>query len=317
MTCRFNLRILRAGAILALAAALAPEQLLAGSELEQHLRDQYKNKVFVLRDFPQGARLTYDSEGKLIDSADPGDWTVAGFVRVTGVDLSGQRLTIKAERLYLGVAPGMGFQLIQLGEDNKEKDAKRLRIEVAIDPEVTSPGNADAALARIFLTSQDRFADLVPDYWKPCVRAASTGKAAKGLVDCRFAPKFTTIPGVVPPPDEKSNAPEADDSEGLSGEIVHELRRENGITPPTPISQPNPPFSEEARLAKYHGTVTLSVIVDKTGQPRSIRIMRPTGMSLDRQAVVAVATWRLNPGTKDGQPVAMGPIPIQVDFHLY
>ena len=118
--------------------AIAPVRVPASTDLES-LRDQYKGKIFVLRSFYQGTRLTYGSAGMPAGSANPGDWTVDGFVRVTGLDLSDQRLTIKAERLYLGVAGGMGFQLTQLDTKTKEdkrccKDAKKLRIEVAVDP---------------------------------------------------------------------------------------------------------------------------------------------------------------------------------------
>lgn len=304
--------------MLVLAAAIASIPLQAGSEIEQHLRDEYKDKVFVIRDFPQGAQLSYDSEGKSLSPADPGDWTVAGFVRVTGVDVSGQRITIKAERLYLGVAGGMGFQLAQLNikDDKKGKDARKLRIEVAVDPSSITDEKADAVLSKVFLTSEDRFADVVPDYWKPCVRAASTGREAKGLVDCRFAPEFAAVPGVVYRAEE--NAQEQDKDEPfLHGEVLHELRRGSGITPPKAISQQNPPFSEEARVAKYQGIVTLDLIVDKTGQPRRIRIMRPVGMGLDRLAAEAVAKWRFNPAMKDDQAVAIGPMAVEVSFHLY
>ena len=298
---------------------MAPVRLQAAGDLQQHLRDQYKDKIFVLRGFPQSADLRYDSGGMpATGAANSGDWTVAGFVRIESLDLSHHRLTIHAERLHLGVAPGMGFQLIQFSVDKKGKDAKKLRIEVAIDPEVTSPENADAALARVFLTAQDRFAELVPDYWKPCVRAASTGRAAKDLVDCHFSPEFAAIPGVVYRSEENPELKEPDsDSTAVYGEIVRDLRPRDGITQPKIAMQGYASFSEEARQAKYGGNVTLSIIVDKTGQPSRIRIIRPTGMGLDRRAVETVAKWQFNPGIKDGQPVAMGPIPVQVDFHLY
>jgi protein TonB len=57
--------------------------------------------------------------------------------------------------------------------------------------------------------------------------------------------------------------------------------------------------------------------VDKTGRPRSIRISRPIGMGLDQKAVEAVSKWQFEPALKDGEPVAMGPIQVQVNFHLY
>jgi TonB family protein len=314
----FYFRILRASALLSLAVAHL--HLQAASDLES-LRDQYKDKVFVLRGFDQGARLTFDSGGlPTAGSADPGDWTVDGFVRVTGMDLSDQRLTIKAERLYLGVAGGMGFQLAQLDSktdqnknDKKGKDAKKLRIEVAVDP---AGGTVEAALSKVFLTAEDHFAELVPDYWKPCVRAASTGRIARSLPDCRFSPEFAPIPGVVYPPEEKSGSQKADSDEtAVDGEIVPSS--DKSIVRAKVVRQLDPQFSEEARSAKYQGTINLAMVVDKTGQTRNIRIMRPIGMGLDQKAVEAVSRWQFEPALKDGEPVAMGPIQVQVDFHLY
>jgi TonB family protein len=311
-------RIFRVSAILSLAVGMAPVRLQAASDLEQRLRDQYKDKSFVLRGFNQGARLTYDSGGVPDSaSANPGDWTVDGFVRVTSVDLSGQRLTIKAERLYLGVAGGMGFQFWQpkldKDKEKKEKKARELRIEVAVNP---GGDTAEAALSKIFLTADDRLAELVPDHWKPCLLAASTGKAAMHLTDCRFSLEFAAIPGVVFPSEENRRPEKADsDATALYGEIVPNTDR--SITPPKIVNQLNPEFSEEARSTKYQGSITLAITVDKTGRAKSIRIMRPIGVGLDQKAVEAVSKWQFEPALKDGEPIAMAPIMVEVDFHLY
>src|SRR4029077_5577860 len=136
----------------------------AADELEQHLRDKYDDKTLVLRDFYQGKRLRYDSAGMATGSPVPGDWTVNGFVRVTSLGLSGQRLTIQADRLSL-VNSGQTFGFQQSGGKKKEtaKKASGLRIEVEVDPSGITAEKADVVLSRIFLTAQDRFADLVPD----------------------------------------------------------------------------------------------------------------------------------------------------------
>jgi protein TonB len=78
---------------------------------------------------------------------------------------------------------------------------------------------------------------------------------------------------------------------------------------------PTPEFSEEARSAKYQGVVLLSLVVDKNGQTRNVRIVRPLGMGLDQKAVEAVTTWRFTPAEKDGEPVAVE-MAAEVNFHL-
>lgn len=304
--------------VLVLAVTLAPSYLQAGSELEKHLRDQYSDKTVVLRNFYHGDRLRYDSRGALAGSANPGDWTVDGFVRVTALNLSGRHLTIKAERFSLGnCGKGCGFRQFvdKQKPDKRAEDEKRVRIEVEVGPSSMTAEKADAALSRIFLTAQDRFADLVPDYWRPCVLAASTGKDRKEYEACSFPPEFAAIPGVVYSSAETVKPDEAgvDQAIVLSGPID---RIGKGVSPPKVMSHTEPGFSEAARKAKYQGTVVLSLVVDKMGQVRSIRIWKPLGFGLDQKAVETVATWRFDPAKKDGEPVN-AEIAVEVDFHLY
>jgi protein TonB len=89
-----------------------------------------------------------------------------------------------------------------------------------------------------------------------------------------------------------------------------------GISAPTAISAPDPNYTEEARRAKKQGTCILWLIVDSTGHPRDIRVMRGLGFGLDQKAVEAVNNWRFQPALKDGRPVDVQ-ITVEVEFHLY
>lgn len=89
-----------------------------------------------------------------------------------------------------------------------------------------------------------------------------------------------------------------------------------GISAPTAISAPDPNYTEEARKAKTQGTCELWLIVDSSGHPRDIRVIRGLGFGLDAKAVEAVRQWRFQPALKDGRPVDVQ-ISVQVDFHLY
>jgi len=303
--------------VLGIAFMVLPFRLSAADELEQHLRDKYDNKTLVLRDFYRGERLRYDSAGMAIGSAAPGDWTVNGFVRVTSLSLSGQRLTVQADRLSL-VDSGQSFQFQQSGVKKKEKAKKMsgLRIEVEFDPSGITAEKADAALSRIFLTNEDRFADLVPDYWKPCALAASTGKARKQYISCGFPPEFAAIPGVVPKPDERAESVQGGDGEAKVSDL-QVVPVGKGVTPPRRISGSDPDWSStEERQLGYHGGIGLLIVVDKAGQVRNIRVSKPLGLGLEHEAVEAVAKWRFEPAEKDGLPVAVE-IGVQIDFHLY
>jgi TonB family protein len=89
----------------------------------------------------------------------------------------------------------------------------------------------------------------------------------------------------------------------------------NGMTSPVAIYKPEPQYSEQARAAKWQGAVLVSVVIDATGTPTNIKVVRPLGLGLDEQAIEAVHQWKFQPGTKDGVPVPVQ-AQIEVAFRL-
>jgi protein TonB len=89
-----------------------------------------------------------------------------------------------------------------------------------------------------------------------------------------------------------------------------------GVSAPVAIYSPEPEYSEEARKAKYQGTVVLWVVVGPDGRAHDIRVQRQLGMGLDEKAVEAIRQWRFEPARKDGTPVAVQ-INVEVNFRLY
>jgi len=88
-----------------------------------------------------------------------------------------------------------------------------------------------------------------------------------------------------------------------------------GVSPPTVIYKVEPEYSEEARKAKFQGTVVLFVVVDEHGNPRDLKVIRPLGLGLDQKAIEAVEKWKFSPGKKDGKPVPVQAT-IEVNFRL-
>jgi protein TonB len=88
-----------------------------------------------------------------------------------------------------------------------------------------------------------------------------------------------------------------------------------GVSSPTVIFKVEPEYSEEARKAKFQGTVILFVVVDEKGNPRDLKVIRPLGLGLDQKAIEAVEKWKFNPGKKDGKPVPVQAT-IEVNFRL-
>ncbi|MCU1291349.1 MAG: TonB family protein, partial [Bryobacterales bacterium] len=87
------------------------------------------------------------------------------------------------------------------------------------------------------------------------------------------------------------------------------------VSAPQLVSKMEPEYSEEARKAKYSGTVLLSIIVDEHGMPRDIKVVRPLGLGLDEKAIEAVSHWRFRPGMKGGRAVATQ-AQVEVNFRL-
>jgi TonB family protein len=88
-----------------------------------------------------------------------------------------------------------------------------------------------------------------------------------------------------------------------------------GVSSPQLLFKVEPEYSEEARKAKFQGTVLLYVEVDEKGLPRNIKVIRPLGLGLDQKAIEAVEKWKFSPGKKDGKPVAVQ-AQIEVNFRL-
>jgi TonB family protein len=103
--------------------------------------------------------------------------------------------------------------------------------------------------------------------------------------------------------------------DGSGGGMGGGFKIGGGVSAPTVIFQVEPEYSEEARKAKFQGTVLLSLVVDETGKAVNIRVSRPLGLGLDQKAIEAVEKWKFKPGTKDGKPVPVQ-ASVEVNFRL-
>jgi TonB family protein len=89
----------------------------------------------------------------------------------------------------------------------------------------------------------------------------------------------------------------------------------NGVSAPEVLSKVEPEYSEEARKAKYSGSVMLSIIVGTDGRAEDIQVIRSLGMGLDEKAIEAVQKWRFRPARHNGAPVKVR-AQIEVNFRL-
>jgi len=76
-----------------------------------------------------------------------------------------------------------------------------------------------------------------------------------------------------------------------------------------------PEYSEEARKARYEGTVVLEAVVRRDGKIDVVHLVRSLGFGLDQNAIDALKKWRFRPATKGGAPVD-SIVSVEVRFNL-
>lgn len=92
-------------------------------------------------------------------------------------------------------------------------------------------------------------------------------------------------------------------------------RAGGGVSQPSVLYKVDPEYSEEARKAKYSGTVLISLVVNPDGRASNIKVVRSLGLGLDEKAMEAVAKWKFKPGMKNGGAVPVMAT-IEVNFRL-
>lgn len=91
----------------------------------------------------------------------------------------------------------------------------------------------------------------------------------------------------------------------------------NGVGSPSCFYMPNPPYSEEARKAKYSGVVLVDAVVTVDGQVTRPRVIKSPGLGLDDTTVQTMKTWRCKAALgPNGRPVATQ-VQFEVNFRLY
>jgi TonB family protein len=275
-----------------LTMLLGAQLAWAGDDVEEQLKSEYRDKVLTLRHFYEGNHLQFQPDGSLIGSASVGPWTVDGQIAVKTIKLHGRTLQIKGRRVCLvfDAKEKPARDVLESLRESKRKDHEKIEqifrdrkdVEIEIEFPSEKPHTQDIAPAMnaVFLAPAESLRDIVPDFWRDY---------------------FDQNMGQ--PPVQRSADP------------VYVVKR-GEVSPPRTMHNPDPEFSDEARIAKYQGTMILSIVVDPSGAVRDLGIVTPLGLGLDEQAVAAVRSWRFEPGMKDGSPVAVK-VAVEVDFRLY
>ncbi len=85
---------------------------------------------------------------------------------------------------------------------------------------------------------------------------------------------------------------------------------------PTCKYAPPPPYTKEARKAKYEGIVVVEAIIELDGKLSNMRVIKSPGLGLDHSALETLKKWKCTPATgPNGKPVRTS-VPIEISFRL-
>lgn len=136
------------------------------------------------------------------------------------------------------------------------------------------------------------------------------GKPSESVSDGKSVIKTTAADE----PDETSLA------DSIQGEIaqglVYRLPYRGKTTPPRVIYGPDPHYTDRALRAKIEGSVLISLTVTAAGEVGEATVTNGLDKDLEKEALAAVSTWRFQPATQDGKPVAKR-IDVTITFHVY
>ncbi|MGB7846826.1 MAG: energy transducer TonB [Candidatus Acidiferrum sp.] len=91
----------------------------------------------------------------------------------------------------------------------------------------------------------------------------------------------------------------------------------NGVGMPSCFYMPNPPYSEEARKAKYSGIVLVEAIVNLDGHLSNLRLIKSPGLGLDDNTITTLKTWRCKAATGPNGKAVPVIVTFEVNFRLY
>jgi TonB family protein len=256
--------------------ALALSGALHAQRTRQEVEESLKNKVLIVRGFPTESRVTYAADGEPDRPIHSGPWTLSG-IKVEKVEFVGRGTVIKGKRV--GFTPE--------NEVNLRKWVLNKNLELAIDGDISIlPREQFSSLFyKVFLKNDEDWSELVPAYWRDYMRARYAKQRGLPLDSA-----VETTPGVYT----------------VAG----------GVSAPRPLFTADPDYPEIARSLKYQGVVVLHMVVEETGKPTDIKVVRMQGLGLDEQAIEAVRKWRFKPAKKGNQPVPVA-INVEINFNLY
>lgn len=100
-----------------------------------------------------------------------------------------------------------------------------------------------------------------------------------------------------------------------SGDEKRFVPGKNGDTKPSCYFMPSPPYTKEARDAKYQGTILVEGVVTLDERVTNLRIIKSPGLGRDESVLKTLKTWKCRPSKHEGKPVP-ALVPFEITFRL-
>src|SRR5213082_2787446 len=110
-------------------------------------------------------------------------------------------------------------------------------------------------------------------------------------------------------------------AQGVRGTVASDGSNRNGAATAgasmgvSILYEPNPAYSNEARILKMEGDVVLEVVFLASSQVQVLRVVSGLGHGLDEAALQAAKLIRFKPAQRNGQPVDF-PARVRIEFRL-
>jgi TonB family protein len=269
----------RKTAFLLLAASLLQAAAAHADSLKDDLNHKYKKQVLALRTSFARGNQKFDSAGQPIGTRSSGQWLTYGAIYVEKLNLTKDTLRLEGPRVAVRYVKAENkMYLTNL--------SKPVKVEIRLDQPLNSLDQANTLLERVFFSEGDVAQHATPEF-----RRSDDDTPDDAIYKVSPSMLTQSSPGALE--DKKDN-----------------------VLAPRPTYTPEPEFSEQARRAKFQGTVILQIVVNKKGDVVRVILERALGMGLDQNAMEGVERWRFSPATRNGQPVAVA-LNIEVAFNLY
>ncbi len=245
------------------------------SDLQAKMQSRFGDgKILELRNWYRSDKQSYRADGSLNGNSEQGAWVIYGLMHVDNVLLSKDRLKLTGTRIEVVRVSYHDARDATLTHPAFMKTELPLKIEIQLSSTAPTEAQVFEVLSRVF-TTQNQLRPRLPFTIREHLEELFSGHWKR-------------------PERRQENVVRT----ASSGETIYRISP-GQVTSPTVVKQVDP------RSAGIRGTVVLGAVLTPDGRATDIQVIRPLSPETDRNAVDAVAKWRFQPSTKEGQPVAV------------